>query len=173
MFRRPAVSRRDNDHTAPWWKNSRGELFVLCQFALFALIILGPQTLPFLPPWSSGWRIIGKYVGACLMITGTLLAATGSFNLGRNLTPFICPKPRGVLLEHGAYRLVRHPIYSGILQLASGWGLLNHSWLILAYTLLLLLLFTIKSRKEEELLRQLFPGYRDYARRVRRLIPFI
>ncbi len=146
---------------------------MLCQFALFTLIILGPQTLPFLPPWSSGWRIIGRYAGISLMITGTLLAAAGSFNLGRNLTPFICPKAGSVLLGHGAYRLVRHPIYSGILQMAFGWGLLNHSWLILGYTLLLLLLFTLKSRKEEELLGQLFPGYQDYARRVRRLIPFI
>lgn len=117
--------------------------------------------------------MFGTVTGVMLMISGTLLAAVATINLGRNLTPFICPKPQSVLLEHGAYRLVRHPIYSGILQLAFGWGLLAGSWLILGYTLLLLLVFTLKSRREEEILRQLFPGYRDYARRVRRLLPFI
>lgn len=159
--------------TAPWWKNSKGELFVLCQFALFALIILGPQTLPFLPPWNSGFRIFGTVTGLILLVSGITLAATGALNLGRNLTPFICPKPQSQLLEHGAYRLVRHPIYSGILQLAFGWGLLNHGWLTIGYALLLLLVFALKSRREEELLQQLFPGYQEYARRVPGLIPFI
>lgn len=102
-----------------------------------------------------------------------MLAATGTFNLGRNLTPFIIPKTSSVLLDKGAYSIVRHPIYSGLLQLALGWGLLTHSWLAIGYTLLLLLVFTLKSRREEEILMKLFPGYKDYSRRVRRLIPFI
>lgn len=94
-------------------------------------------------------------------------------NLGRNLTPFICPKAGAVLLERGAYRIVRHPIYTGLLQMAFGWGLWVHGWLTLGYALLLFVIFDLKSRREEDFLRQIFPGYPSYSRRVKRLIPFI
>jgi len=107
------------------------------------------------------------------MLCGTLLAAAGAFNLGRNLTPFICPKGAAVLLERGAYRFVRHPIYSGILQLAVGWALWVNGWLTLLYTAILFLVFDRKLRREEQILYRTFPGYAAYAGRVRRLIPYI
>ena len=78
-----------------------------------------------------------------------------------------------VLLEQGAYRFVRHPIYSGILQLAIGWALFVNGWLTLLYTAILFMVFDRKLRREEEILRRTFPGYTAYAARVRRLIPFI
>jgi protein-S-isoprenylcysteine O-methyltransferase Ste14 len=159
--------------TLPWWKNSRGELFVLCQFVLFALLLLGPPTLAGWYPWGTAARAVGQFAGALLMAAGTLLALAGTVALGRNLTPFITPRTTGVLLEKGAYRLVRHPIYSGILQLSFGWGLWRAGWLTLVYALLLFILFDRKARREEQLLLAAFPGYGTYAARVRRLIPFL
>lgn len=137
------------------------------------MIILSPHTLPFLPRWSGPWPLIGTVVGGLLMLSGTLLALAGSFNLGRNLTPFICPKETAFLLERGAYRLVRHPIYSGILQLAFGWSLWVNGWLTLYYSGILFFIFDRKLRREEEILRRTFPGYAAYATKVRRLIPGI
>jgi protein-S-isoprenylcysteine O-methyltransferase Ste14 len=156
-----------------WWKNSRGELFVLGQALLFALIIAGPATLPGLPPWSGTVRTVGELAGGLLLLAGLGLGLAGLFALGRNLTPLITPKEGSVLLEQGPYRLVRHPIYSGLLQMAFGWGLLRGGWLTLLYALLLLILFDRKARREEQILRATFPGYAAYARRVRRLIPHI
>jgi protein-S-isoprenylcysteine O-methyltransferase Ste14 len=158
---------------APWWKNRRGELFVIAQFALFGLVAFGPRTLPFLPEWCKGCRTAGSIAGGVLMATGFSLATAGVLKLGRNLTPFICPKANALLLEQGAYRLVRHPIYSGIIQLAFGWGLLVHGWLTLAYALSLFLLLDRKARREEKILLGTFPGYASYSSRVKRLIPFI
>jgi protein-S-isoprenylcysteine O-methyltransferase Ste14 len=156
-----------------WWKNSRGELFVLGQSLLFALIIAGPATLPGLLPWGGTVRIITEIVGGLLLCAGLALGLAGLFALGRNLTPLITPKEGSVLLEEGPYRLVRHPIYSGLLQMAFGWGLVRGGWLTLLYALLLLILFDRKARREEQILRATFPGYAAYARRVRRLIPHI
>jgi len=158
---------------APWWKNTRGELFVLFQFVLFALIIFGPRTLSMLPPWNEPARLAGRLFGGLLMSGGLILALAGVLHLGRNLTPFITPKSGSVLLEQGAYRLVRHPIYSGLLQMAFGLALWRGAWLTLAFSLLLFLLFDRKAGREEQILRQLFPGYATYAGRVRRFIPFI
>lgn len=157
----------------PWWKNTRGELFVLGQFIIFGLVAFGPRHSSLLPGWSYFWQQGGRAVGALLLLSGFLLAMAGTLNLGRKLTPFIIPQDGAVLLERGAYRIVRHPIYSGILQLAFGWGLVVHGWLTLGYALLLLLLFDRKARREEQHLHRIFPGYAAYCRRVRRLIPFI
>lgn len=157
----------------PWWKNSRGELFVLCQFVLFSLLAFGPPTLPGLPAWSDRARLTGQLCGGLLLAAGLILGMAGVLKLGRNLTPFICPKSGSVLLEQGAYRIVRHPIYSGLLQMAFGWGLWRAGWLTLSYALLLLILFDRKARREERILVAIFPGYAEYARRVRRLIPYL
>jgi len=108
-----------------------------------------------------------------MLVSGIALAAAGTFNLGRNLTPFICPKAGSLLLEQGAYRLVRHPIYSGLLQIGFGWGVWVHGWLTLGYGLILFIIFDLKSRREEQFLLARFPGYSAYSRRVKRLIPFI
>lgn len=108
-----------------------------------------------------------------MLFSGACLAAAGTFPHGRNLTPFICPKTNSFLFEQGAYRLVRHPIYCGLLQMAFGWGLWSHGWLTLGYSLIFFIILDLKSRREETFLRGTFPGYAAYSARVKRLIPFI
>lgn len=159
--------------STPWWKNSRGELFVIAQFIVFGLVAFGPRTLPVFAEWPSRAQTVGTYAGGLLLFSGVALAAAATFGLGRNLTPFIIPKTGAILLETGAYSLVRHPIYSGLLQMAFGWGLWVHGWLTLSYVMLLFIIFDGKLRREEQFLMHIFPGYSSYSSRVKRLIPFI
>ncbi len=77
------------------------------------------------------------------------------------------------MVEHGAYRWVRHPIYSGLILGALGLALLRGGILSLLYALILFIFFDIKSRKEESWLREKYVDYADYQQRVRKLIPFI
>lgn len=157
----------------PWYRNTRGEWYVAAQFALFALLAFGPRSLPALPPWSEPWAGAARLAGGVLLAAGALLALAGAAWLGRNLTPFVCPKAGSALLERGPYRLVRHPIYGGLFLLALGWSLWVRGWLTLGWALLLLLLFDRKAALEERWLLRSFPGYAAYRRRVRKLIPFI
>jgi len=157
----------------PFWKNSRGEWFVFAQFVLIGLIVFGPRTLPGLPPWPPLLLTIGVPLGSVLVGAGLLLAGAAVFNLGRNLTPFICPKAQATLVTSGAYRLVRHPIYSGLIFAAGGFTLIVQGWLSAGFTLLLVALLDRKSRREERLLLVQLPGYAEYRRRVKRLIPFL
>ena len=64
-------------------------------------------------------------------------------------------------------------MYGGGLGVALGWVLIVGSFLTLAYAVLLFIFMDIKSRREERWLTEKFPGYADYQRRVRRLVPFI
>lgn len=156
-----------------WWKNSRGELFVIAQFITFSLIAFAPRTISALPEWNSNIKCISSVTGGFLLAAGIVIAAAGTIHLGRNLTPFICPKEGAILLEKGAYRLVRHPIYCGLLMISLGWGFWVHGELTLCYGMVLFLIFGMKAKREEQLLSVTFPGYAEYSRRVKRLIPFI
>lgn len=146
---------------------------MIAQFVFFGLIILAPRTLAGLPEWSNSFKAAGTFAGGVMLISGILLATAGTFQHGRTLTPFICPQANAILLERGAYRIVRHPIYSGLLQMSFGWGLWVHGLLTIGYALIFFIILDLKSRREEALLREAFPGYAAYSDRVKRLIPFI
>jgi protein-S-isoprenylcysteine O-methyltransferase Ste14 len=156
-----------------WWKGTHGEWYVVSQFVLFALVVFGPKTLPGLPQWAAPWSIAGIVLGIILGMVGMLLILAGLLNLGRNLTAVPHPKENAFLVQTRAYAIVRHPIYSGILLSAFGWGFLNNSLLTLLYALILFLFFDIKSRREEQWLCDKFPNYDAYQKRVRKLIPLV
>ena len=157
---------------APWWKGSRGEWYVAGQGVLLLLVAMGPRTLPGLPEWTSLYKQVTFIIGALLLPAGGFMAAWGMMALGKNLTPLPFPKDDGVLIESGPYRIVRHPIYSGLIFASFGWGLLIHGWLTIGFGVLLLVLLDIKSRREEQWLLDKFSGYAAYQKKVRKLIPF-
>lgn len=152
---------------------SRGEWYVVMQVVLFTLVGMGPRAAPGIPLWPASVATVGRGIGILLVVAGGLLAMTALLNLGRNLTPLPYPKNGSALVQAGAYGLVRHPIYSGLILAALGWAFYQRSTLVLIYALVLLLFFDIKSRQEERWLRNKFPGYVAYQQRVRKLIPFL
>jgi protein-S-isoprenylcysteine O-methyltransferase Ste14 len=161
-------------HSAPWWKNTRGEWYVVTQGFLFALVALGPHTAPGLPEWTAPWARVASVVGLALMLAGGTLAVAGLLGLGRdNLTALPYPRDESTLVVTGPYRLVRNPIYSGLIFGAFGYALWVNGWLTLAYALLLFVFFDVKSRKEERWLTEKFPDYPAYQQRVRKLIPWV
>jgi protein-S-isoprenylcysteine O-methyltransferase Ste14 len=104
---------------------------------------------------------------------GGVLILAGLFSLGSNLTAVPRPKEDANMVEHGAYRWVRHPIYSGIILGAFGLSLLRGGWLGLLYALILFIFFDLKTRREEDWLREKYDGYAAYQKRVCKLIPFL
>ncbi len=157
----------------PWWKGTRGEWYVVVQFIVIALAVLGPRSWPGVPEWCPHFARLGTAVGWILLCSGSILAAAGFLGQGWNLS--ILPRPRddAKVVETGAYRLVRHPIYSGLFLAFLGWALKLHSSPAIIYSILLFVILDIKARVEERWLLAKFPEYAAYRRRVRRLIPFI
>ena len=157
----------------PWWRGGRGEWYVVVQIGLLVLLALGPPSLAGWPKWSPAIAPLCRALGVALAILGVLLLLGGGLRLGAHLTPLPYPKNGGPLRETGAYRLVRHPMYGGGILVAVGWALWRQGWLTLAYAGILLVFLSVKIRREERWLIEKHPGYADYRRRVRKLIPFI
>jgi protein-S-isoprenylcysteine O-methyltransferase Ste14 len=146
-------------------------MFVVAQLGLLAVIALGPRNLG--PEWPAPWATAAVVLGVALGSVGGILTLAGAAHLGSNLTPFPRPKTDATLIRSGAYRIVRHPIYGGLILMAFGWALFVHGNLTLLYALALLVLLDVKARREERWLVLKFGDYPDYKRRVRRLIPFL
>ena len=148
-----------------WWKGRRGEWYVALQAVLIAIILFAPKTLSGLPQWPESSA--GLYLGGAFIVAGMAVVLLAALHLGSNLTPLPHPKDNARLIVTGLYRLVRHPIYCGVLLMAIGWAIFVQGWLTPAYSAMLVLFFDVKSRREEAWLTQLFPDYLDYQLPVR------
>jgi protein-S-isoprenylcysteine O-methyltransferase Ste14 len=151
----------------------RGEGWVASQLALFAAIGLAGVVLPGV--WRGTGATLAAIAGWALVGAGGLLALAGLAGLqgGDALTAVPHPRDEARLVERGAYRLVRHPIYGGLVIAAAGWALARGSIAALAGAAVLLVFFDLKRRREEAWLDERFADYAAYRTRTRRLIPWL
>jgi protein-S-isoprenylcysteine O-methyltransferase Ste14 len=144
----------------------RGGGWVLGQFVLMTLIVAAGGVYP-----GSGTRTWTFGVALALMGLGGVVGILGALHLGKNRTAFPKPLKEGELIETGIYGWIRHPLYSSLILLGLGWSLNRWSaWAGLA-TLGLACFLDAKARREELWLEQVYPGYGQYRKRVRRFIP--
>lgn len=148
----------------------RGEGWFLIQVVLLGGVAVAGALGP---AWSGTARTIGLGLGVVLVGLGGLLAVRGSLDLRRNLTPFPKPADDARLVESGAYRLVRHPIYGGLILGAVGWGLTSASIPALVGAVALALFLRLKSGREEAWLADRFEAYDGYRARTRRFVPWL
>jgi protein-S-isoprenylcysteine O-methyltransferase Ste14 len=114
------------------------------------------------------------WAAAVLCVIGLGFAVWARVTLGRNWSGVVTLKEGHELVERGPYRLVRHPIYTGILTMFFATALAQGHLAGFVGTLLMFASFWIKLRDEEKLMLLQFPEqYADYRRRAKRLIPFI
>lgn len=158
------------DRWTPPALGSRGEGWVALQFLVLGLIVVAGGVGR---PWPGAVESALRVTGAALLIGGAALALTGMRTLGSSLTPYPKPGDEATMREHGSYRLVRHPIYGGLLLGGLGWACLT-SALALVPAGLLAAVFAGKSAREEAWLEERYPGYPGYRTRVRRrFVPFV
>lgn len=150
----------------PWWKGTHGQWWVVAQ----ALLLLAVAVLPPAgPSWPPGIRLPALPLG----IGGLVLAGLGAAALGSSLTVLPRPRARGRLVREGVYRLVRHPIYGGVILLALAWAVWRMSLLHLGLAVIVAFFFYAKARREERWLLERFPEYAAYRREVRAFIPWL
>jgi protein-S-isoprenylcysteine O-methyltransferase Ste14 len=117
-------------------------------------------------PWLAG-------VGLVLFALGLGFAVWARVHIGRNWGTPMTQKEEPELVTSGPYRLVRHPIYAGILVAGIGTALAL-SWFWLAAVLLAGSYFIYSATVEERYLTEQFPDtYPAYKRSTRMLVPYV
>jgi len=152
----------------------RGEHLVVMQFLLMAAFILTPA----LPDQSATefcadtlllrWAVLIICWSAAILLGGL-----GSHHIKEFLTPLPYPVDHNRLVTTGVYGMVRHPLYSSQLFAAFGWSIFSISLSHLLLLVVAFLFFSYKASKEERWLTQRHPEYSDYAKKVKKFIPWI
>jgi protein-S-isoprenylcysteine O-methyltransferase Ste14 len=119
---------------------------------------------------SDPWRAA---VGLVLFAAGLLFAIWARIHIGRNWGTPMTQKEEPELVTSGPYRLVRHPIYSGILVAGTGTALaLDWFWLTVVALAGIYIIYAATA--EERYLSEQFPDtYARYKRSTKMLVPFV
>jgi protein-S-isoprenylcysteine O-methyltransferase Ste14 len=112
--------------------------------------------------------------GLAIMGVGIALRFSAVLVLGRFFTPVVMIGSDQHVVDTGPYRWIRHPSYTGALLTIAGVLLASANWVALVGLLPVVagLLYRIKV-EETALSEELGEPYRAYARRTKRLLPFI
>ena len=117
-------------------------------------------------PWRAG-------LGVVLFTLGLGFAIWARVHIGRNWGTPMTQKDDPELVTSGPYRLVRHPIYSGILIGGVGTAVAL-SWLWLIAVVLAGVYFVYSATVEERYLTEQFPDtYLAYRHSTKMLVPFV
>jgi protein-S-isoprenylcysteine O-methyltransferase Ste14 len=143
--------------------------------AIGYFLLIKSSSLP--PP--SDWLVVphtksSAWIGAFLCVSGLVFAIWARVILGGNWSGVITLKEGHELIERGPYRVVRHPIYTGLLAMFAGTAIAIGFFGGFIGLVLLFVSFWIKLKREEDLMLKHFPEkYSAYRHRVKRIIPFV
>ena len=110
-----------------------------------------------------GVSLVPPIVSNALAVVSVIVLVYGLLSLGRNIG--FVPAQR-VIVTRGAYRFVRHPLYTGMFVALLALVLRGYSRLTLTLAVALVVLLMIRSVVEEHFLRD-DPGYAAYLQEVR------
>lgn len=107
-----------------------------------------------------------QVASALLLIWARVAFGMRSFHAAANPT-------EGGLVTNGPYRLIRHPIYASIRVFV--WAGILRYWSVAtcACGVWIVICALVRIFAEEKLVTARYPEYADYAKRTRRMIPFV
>lgn len=130
-------------------------------------------------PWSRfalpTHRIVWFALGLATLLTGSALRHYCFRTLGRYFTGNVKVQANQPVIEHGPYRFVRHPSYTGGMLMFLGTGLALTNWLsALILVAMGIVSYSYRVRVEENALgNSIGAPYVEYMRRTKRFIPFV
>lgn len=132
--------------------------------------LLGIQVVPF------GNNLVIQVFGLILTIIGVVISIMARRDLGTNwahAAEFQIRRNQ-VLVTHGIYKYIRHPIYSGMMLSIVGAELVAGSYLFVVLFIILLIFGYRQALQEEELLiRQFGKRYLEYMKTSTMFLPRI
>ena len=122
-------------------------------------------------PASLDWL---RYAGLALVAAGMGFRMSSALWLGRQFSGYVAIQKEHQLVQTGPYAVIRHPMYTGLIVVYAGLGLVFRSWLALAGVAMTIAFVLVRIRQEERLLAEHFGAvFEEYRRRTSRLLPRI
>jgi protein-S-isoprenylcysteine O-methyltransferase Ste14 len=155
----------------------RGDILwrIVWVVAMLAVAVVKPVWLVGSTPLRRSWFFLPPLagIGLLLMAAGLALAVWARLNLGEMWSAQAVVREGHRLIQHGAFAVVRHPIYVGIGLMFAGTFLITGSpmWLIVALSAFAY--FAWRIALEERLMREQFgEQWLDYRARVGAVVPW-
>jgi protein-S-isoprenylcysteine O-methyltransferase Ste14 len=109
-----------------------------------------------------------ELIADILLVTGTAWSVWSLWTLGRNLS--VIAQAREVV-EHGPYRWVRHPLYTGEIVSSLGLAVAAGPSAAVGVWMTLVALQVYRASREEQILIGTLPAYEAYRSRTAALMP--
>jgi len=149
-------------------KSSRPLIALSMFVSLVIAFLFASSGIASLPSWAF-------YLGIGMMIAGIVLRQWSIAVLGRYFSRTVGVQEGQAVVDRGPYRLVRHPAYTGSLLTMVGLGFVLQSWgAVLVLIAFFGMAFGYRIHVEEGVLTsKLGDEYVAYAKRTKRLIPYV
>jgi len=154
-----------------------GNLAMLTRF-LFAAPLYLPIFAYMLNPAWMAWSAIPlpvglRWLGAAVGLGALPLVYWVVSSIGNNISETFLTKEKHVLVTHGPYRWVRHPLYSAATIALVSLSILAANWFMLAMACVAFIGIAalVIPREEAELRRKFGDEYREYVLRTGRFAP--
>ena len=153
----------------------RGEGWLVLQGACFALVVAAIAAAPQEPMTDAEAVANRQLAGYLIGMVAAVFIGSGIAGLRSAGAMAALPRPRAeaALVQTGAYRLVRHPIYGGLILGALGLAVITPWAGTIIAAALLAVVLDLKRRREEAWLLDRYPGYAAYRARTKALVPFL
>lgn len=109
--------------------------------------------------------------GTLTALVGTAVRASGIYCLGEFFSAHVETWHHQAVVDKGPYRFIRHPAYAGNILQAVGMPLILNAYLTLLLSAFTISLFLVRLVLEEKVLADKLPGYREYMKRTKRIVP--
>ena len=142
-------------------ENLKSWIYVIIQFTCLGIIaVTGPIV-------ANGIALAFEVVGILLGLWAIYVMKIGNLHI----TPAVGKNAK--LTASGPYKLIRHPMYTGLLLVSLGMVFSHMTTFRLIVWLILLANLLLKLHFEEGLLLQKMNGYKKYRKTSFRLVPYI
>ncbi|NIK12038.1 methyltransferase family protein [Alkalibacillus almallahensis] len=124
--------------------------------------------------WVIDWPI-AAWFGIIIFASGITLRYWGIRTLGKQFTRHVYVDQADVLIKHGPFKWLRHPLYTGLLLIMTGFTLINLSFIgfLLVFSWFIPTIIHRIQLEESILIESFGHSYEQWMKQRARLIPFI